>query len=53
MAKDALKVQEEAEYLDHLKQSNVERAAFKPVTINVDDHSTIKQIKNKINAIVE
>jgi len=36
-----------------MKQSNVERASFKPVTINEDDHSTIKIIKKKINDIVE
>jgi hypothetical protein len=36
-----------------MKEANVDRAAFKPVTINENDHSTLKVIKAKINAIVE
>lgn len=52
-AEAAAKVHAEESYLADLKQSSVDRAAFKPVTVNENDHSTIKQIKNKINAIVE
>lgn len=49
----AAKAQEEASYLADLKQQNVDRAVFKPVAVNEDDHHTLKKIKSQINAIVE
>lgn len=53
LAKQAAKNEGEASYLAELKEQNVDRAAFKPVVVNENDHGTLKTIKAKINAIVE
>jgi len=49
----AAKVAKEAGYLADLKLQNVDRSAFKPVTVNENDHGALKKIKAQINAIVE